>query len=247
MFKFLLIALFPILVFAESENDQLIHRRYYSFSYNERHEVANWVYYSLELPQLEGCVDRTNNFRPDPLVLTGSSTPADYYKSGFDRGHLVPAGDMKFSLEANKDSFYMSNMTPQPPSFNRGKWSSLENLIRAWVLKYKKIWIVTGPVLRENLPSIGIENRVSVPVQYFKAIIRRTEYGYEGIGFLMRTDLPYPELINYVVNINTIERITGLDLFSYLDDSIEEKVEEFVRPDRWDFKAKFAYLPCRSF
>lgn len=232
---------------ADWENDQIIHRPFYSLSYNERHEVANWVFYSLELPQLQDCVERTNSFKIDPLIRTGSATPEDYYKSNFDRGHLVPAGDMKFNINANRDTFYMSNMTPQPPPFNRGKWSSLENLIRAWTLKYKKIWIVTGPVLRENLGHIGIQNRISVPLEYFKAIIRKTEYGYEGIGFLMKTNLPFPELINYAVNINTIERITGLNLFPDLDDSIEEIVEENLHLDKWDFKAKFSYLPCQSF
>lgn len=240
------ILIFPLFVFAqvEAENDQVIHRPYYSLSYNEKHEVANWVDYSLELIQLHKCVERTNSFRPDPLVTTGSATLADYYKSGFDRGHLVPAGDMKFDREAMRDTFFMSNMTPQPSKFNSGKWSSLETLIRAWALKYKKIWIVTGPVLKDNLPTMGVDNRISIPEEYFKVILKKEKNTYSGIGFLMRTTVPYPDLISYAVSINTVEELTGLDFFSYLNDEVEEEIEENLNLNQWDFKAKFSYLPC---
>ncbi len=240
----LYILLFPLLAFAETENDQIIHRPFYSLSYNEQHEVANWVDYSLEIFQLHKCVERTNSFRIDPLILTGSSSPTDYYKSGFDRGHLLPAGDMKFDKEAIRDTFYMSNMTPQPSKFNSGKWRSLETLVRAWAMKYKKIWIVTGPVLQDNLPSIGVENRVSIPEEYFKVLLRKENDKYFGIGFLMRTTVPYPHLISYAVSIRQVETLTGIDFFSYLNDEAEEEAEAELNINAWDFKAKFSYLPC---
>ncbi len=224
-------------------DEQIISRKNYSLSYNEEHEVANWVAYPLGHAQIHSCVSRANSFQADPLITTGSATLLDYKESGFDRGHLLPAGDMKFTKEAMKDTFYMSNMTPQPAKFNRGRWSMLENLMRAWALKYEQIWIVTGPVLKKNLPQIGM-SKVSVPFEYFKAIIRREGNSYKGIAFLMNTDVPYPNLNTYTLSINQVEDYSGIDFFPFLSDEIEEEVESEVNMEDWDFQAKFNYLPC---
>lgn len=224
-------------------DDQLISRKNYTLSYNEEHEVANWVAYPLGLAQMRSCVSRANSFKVDPLITTGSATLLDYKNSGYDRGHLLAAGDMKFDKEAMKDTFFMSNMTPQPAKFNRGRWGMLENLVRAWAIKYEKIWIVTGPVLKQNLPQIGY-SKVSIPFEYFKAIIRLEGNSYKGIAFLMNTDVPYPDLNTYSLSINQVEDISGVDFFPFLSDEIEEEIESEMNLNDWDFKAKFNYLPC---
>jgi endonuclease G len=177
-------------------------------------------------------------------VKNGSSSPADYANSGYDRGHLLPAGDMKFDATAMKDTFYMSNMTPQPAKFNRGRWSVLENLARAWGLKYKKIWIVSGPILKENLPKIGVKNMVSVPTDYFKVILRQDGSSFKAIGFLMNTEVPYNDIAPYALTINQIEDLSGVDFFPTLEDKVEEEIESEIRLEDWDFNAKFAYLSC---
>lgn len=223
----------------------LVTRKHYDLSYNEHHEVANWVSYSLEINQLRNCAKRSNQFRPDPLVPTGTADVEDYRNSGFDRGHLLPAGDMKFDSEALGDTFYFSNIAPQPATFNRGKWAQLEALVRAWALKYKKIWIVTGPVLDNSLPQIGKKNQISVPREFFKVILRKDPSGYVGMGFVLSTDLPYPALSPYALDINTIEKLTQIDFFKFLG-SNEERVEGTYNPMDWDFKATFDYLPCTS-
>jgi endonuclease G len=226
-------------------NHQVIKRDHYELSYNNEHEIANWVSYDLNSSHLKGCVPRSDSFRLDPLIVEGSSTPADYKDSGFDRGHLLPAGDMKFDREAMRNTFFMSNMTPQPAKFNRGRWSSLENLIRAWGLKYKNLAIVTGPVISENLPQIGVFNKVSVPREYFKVIIRENLDGsLNALGFLMSTDVPFTNLAAYALTINQIEELTGLDFFNSLRDDIEEDLESEIQLENWDFAAKFNYLPC---
>ncbi|MBA2404330.1 MAG: DNA/RNA non-specific endonuclease [Bdellovibrionales bacterium] len=240
--------LFPLLALASPLaqsplDEQVIDRDNYSLSYNESHEVANWVAYPLGHAQIRGCVSRTDSFRIDPLITNGSATLEDYKNSNFDRGHLLPAGDMKFDKQAMKDTFYMSNMTPQPAKFNRGRWSMLENLMRSWALKYENIWIVTGPVLVDKLPTIGA-NKVSIPVEYFKVILRKEGNTYKGIGFLMSVDVPYPDLVTYALSINQIEDLSGVDFFPFLSDSIEEEVESDSEVEKWDFKAKFNYLPC---
>jgi endonuclease G len=243
---FLLTAIALLFSFAAVAVEEIIHRQYYTLSYNEDHEVPNWVSYELDHYKLQNCVKRANRFKEDPLVSTGSTNSEDYRGSGFDRGHLLPAGDMKFSKQAMSDTFYFSNMSPQPPRFNRLRWAKLESLMRAWALKYKKIWIVTGPVLENNLPTIGKDNVVSVPNLYFKVILRKIGTKFEGIGFLMSTDTPHAELKAYVTSINEVEAVTNIDFFQFLDDEVEHTAEEEVNLAGWDFNGKFEYLPCQT-
>lgn len=226
--------------------DELVSHQWYTLSYNEPHEVANWVSYELEGRQLRNCVSRGSGFKPDPLVSTGSAVSSDYDGFGFDRGHLVPAGDMKFDGQAMRESFLMSNVAPQPPEFNRGKWAQLETLVRAWARKHGKLWIVTGPILRHGLPVIGRTNSVSVPEEYYKVILRRDRKGAKGVAFLMHVDLPYPALSAYAVTIDAVERLSGIDFFQFLENREEAQVEATYEPLDWDFNARFEYLPCEA-
>ena len=226
-------------------SEEIIKRKHYTLSYNESHEVANWVAYELDHFKIQNCVKRTNSFKPDPLVSTGSAVASDYKGSGFDRGHLVPAGDMKFSKEAMSDTFYFSNMTPQPPRFNQVIWARLENLMRSWALAYSKIWIVTGPILKDNLPVMGDRNRISIPESYFKVILRKTESSYEGIGFIMSTNASNNELKEYVTSINEVEELSNQNFFEFLDGP-NEAIEGKYDISKWDFTGKFQYLPCRT-
>lgn len=226
-------------------DEQVIQRKWYMLSYNNQYEVANWVAYILDHKKLQNCVQRADNFRVDPMITAGSASPEDYRGSGFDRGHLVPAGDMKFEAEAMSDTFFMSNMTPQAPKYNQGMWAKLENLVRAWAYKYKKIYIVTGPILRGNMPAIGRINKVAVPPAFFKVIVRQEANGaWKGIGILMDTALPYTTLDAYTVSIDTIEDLTATDFFNFLPDNVEPSVERDVRLSDWDFGAIAQYLPC---
>jgi endonuclease G len=236
--------LFSLLIFSTSafSSEEIIHKKFFTLNYNEEHEVANWVSYELDEVKLQNCVKRTDSFRADPDVSTGSAVDDDYKGSGFDRGHLVPAGDMKFHKDAMRETFVFSNMTPQPANFNRGKWGVLENLMRSWGAKYKKIWIVTGPVLRNGLPAIGKKNQVSVPDEYFKVIVRQSGSSYEGMAFLMPTNVPSPDLKSYVVTIDAVEEATGFDFFTF----VSEKVEQTSDFAKWDFSGKFDYFPCRA-
>src|SRR5690606_14328696 len=108
---------------------------------------------------------RTDNFRPDPKIASGTATNADYLRSGYDRGHLAPAADMGWSIASMSESFYFSNMSPQMPGFNRGIWSQLEKLMRTWAIEYGNIFLATGPVFSDSLPFIGA-NKVSIPDYY---------------------------------------------------------------------------------
>ena len=134
---FILLSLIPTLIFSQAfidflptNNGELVHHPYYSHSYSEQYEQAEWVFYEIKKERVLGLVRRTDNFRSDEKISTNSATLSDYKGSGYDRGHLAPAGDMSFNYTAMSESFYMSNMSPQHPSFNRGIWKMLESLVR---------------------------------------------------------------------------------------------------------------------
>jgi endonuclease G, mitochondrial len=147
---------------------ELVHHNYYSLSYNETAEQSNWVFYEINSNTTLGQVSRTDDFRSDEKISTNSATISDYKGSGFDRGHLAPAGDMSFNYTAMSKSFYMSNMSPQHPSFNRGIWKKLEGLVRSWGTN-SSIYVVTGPVLNSCNSYIGTNN-VCVPNYFYKVI-----------------------------------------------------------------------------
>ncbi|MFA5032461.1 MAG: DNA/RNA non-specific endonuclease [bacterium] len=133
--------------------DEIIHHTAYTLQYDEKYEQADWVAYKLTKEMVKKpAVKRTNKFRADPLVKTGSAKPSDYAKSGYDKGHLCPAGDMAYSAGSMSESFYMSNMSPQMAGFNRGIWKRLEDKARAWARDNDEIHIVTGPVLKRWTP-----------------------------------------------------------------------------------------------
>ena len=159
----------PVVAFAQglyqhSYSGELTSHSRYILSYVETHEQAEWVYYKLNSNLANGNIERSNNFKEDYSVSTGSAKPSDYKYSGYDRGHLAPAGDMKSSYTAMSESFYMSNISPQNPSFNRGGWKKLESLVRSWA-NSSEIHIVTAGLLTGELTKIG-STGVSVP-RYF--------------------------------------------------------------------------------
>ncbi len=203
-------------------DEQVIQRTAYTFTYNEAHEQANWVAYILTKSHLGSGVERSNKFMPDPLVSSQTATNADYAKSGYDRGHLAPAADMSWSLQVMQESFYFSNMSPQLPGFNRGIWKVLEEKVRDWALLYDTLYVVTGPVLEPGLPTIG-PNNVSVPKAYFKALVAPKQH--KGIAFLMPHAKSTASILEFSITIDALEELINRDLFFQLPDHLEVAIE----------------------
>ncbi|MFM6964899.1 MAG: DNA/RNA non-specific endonuclease [Sphingomonadales bacterium] len=197
----------------------------YSLSYNEQHKQANWVAYMLIKTNLGNGVERSNRFTDDPLVAASCATNADYAKSGYDRGHLAPAADMSWSIQVMKESFYYSNVSPQLPGFNRGIWKILEEKVRQWAAVYDTVYVVTGPILEQGLPTIGPQ-KVSVPKAYFKALIAPRQQ--KGIAFLLPNSKSDASVFNYSITIDALEGILKRDLFFQLPDDTEEKIEGYL-------------------
>ena len=217
---------------------ELIRHRYYTLNYNEEHEQAEWVAYELTRERLyRPNVERTNDFREDPLVSTGTASWDDYLHSGYDRGHLAPAGDMNFAKSAMSESFFMSNISPQNRAFNGGAWRELEENVRDWARENKKLYVVTGPDLRKPpLGIIGRNTRVSVPAAYFKVLLDLTEPDYKAIGFYMPNEKLEEPLYEFAMSVDMVERVTGLDFFGdLLEPDLEQQLESRFEPDDWGF------------
>jgi endonuclease G len=210
----------------------LVRHTYYTLSYNEKYEQANWVYYNLtDSMIINGGEERSNSFRIDKLISSGSAKSSDYTKSGYDRGHLCPAADMGFNPVAMSESFLMSNISPQIPDFNRGIWKELETTVRNWAKKEKSVDVVTGPVFKDNKGQIG-QDEVLVPGYYFKVIYDKTG-NPKIIAFLFPNAKSDRPLTDFVVTTDEIERLTGYDFFSQLPDEIETALENKTDISGW--------------
>jgi len=194
------------------------------------------VAYRLTSGHTSGTVDRTNDFREDYKVKTGSASLSDYKGSGYDRGHLAPAADFKWSSTAMSESFFMSNMSPQKPGFNRGIWKKLESNVRNWASDNGEIYVVTGPILTGSYSSIG-SNQVSIPDYYYKVILDYKEPEIKGIGFILPHQKSSSSLQSFAVTIDEVERRTGIDFYHELPDEIEEQIESNIDISKWSFKS----------
>lgn len=227
--------------------ETVIYHSAMSLVYSEKHEQAKWVAHIISPDVITGNVSRTNDFRPDPKVSTGSTVEADYFLKylqpdssykydgyGYDRGHLAPSADFRWSASALSESYYYSNMSPQLPGFNRGKWAELEGQIRAYISRHPntQLYVVTGPVLKEDLPKVNRSiNGVSIPKLYFKVVLDLNNQ--KAIAYLMpNQDISAP-ISSFAVSIDKVEEETGIDFFPTLPDELEEKLEKMKEIKDW--------------
>ena len=218
--------------------DSIIEREGYALGYIEKHEQPAWVQYIMTAEEVSRrAAKRGDDFRPDPDVPTGSATPQDYTRSGYDRGHLAPAADMSFSVKTMSESFFMSNMSPQAPQFNRGIWSKLEKQVRHFATKEKRIVVVTGPILpAEKTITIGA-NKVTVPQYYYKVIYDTTP-PEKMIAFVLPNKGSSADLRTFVVTVDRVEELTGLNFFSTVPQPKQEQLERTITVENWDWIRK---------
>lgn len=217
-----------------STTGQVVKHKNYTLSYNELYEQAEWVAYELDKSHLTYDDRKRPYFINDPKVLTGSANYRNYKKSGYDRGHLCPAGDRRFSKDAYDETFYTSNVSPQKSDFNAGIWNRLEMKTRYWTKKYKKLYVITGGILTKDLKTIGFED-VAVPNYFYKIILDYTEPETKVIAFLMPNKESKKSLKNFVVPIDKIEEMTNIDFFPELPDDLEKELESSTKTSNWKF------------
>ena len=218
-----------------STTGQIVKHQYYTLSYNEKYEQAEWVAYQATKSHLSRAQRKRPYFIYDPLVKTKSANYRNYKKSGYDRGHLVPAGDMRFDLDAYNDTFFTSNISPQNHKFNAGIWNRLEGKVRYWTGKYGDLYVITGSILKPNLKKIGKE-KVAVPEYFYKIILDNNGNKPKAIAFLMPNKPSEKALYKYVVSIDELEKKTNVDFFPTLEDELENKLEATSSYAQWSFR-----------
>jgi endonuclease G len=218
----------------KSKNGVLVKHKYYALSFIQKYKDAEWVAYKLVDTMLDGSAKRRDNFCVDPLVPGGTAGPNDYPGKDYDKGHLCPADDMNFSQEATDTTFYMSNMTPQMGSFNRGIWKKLEMKVRTWVKKYKELYIISGAVLKSGLQRIGPNKDISVPMQFYKIILVYNGKETKEIAFLFPHKKSSEALSSFAVPVDSIEMLTKINFFPTLPKKVEKKLEKKMIVDGWE-------------
>lgn len=208
---------------------QLICHTGHTLSYNSRTRTPQWVAWELTKAETHGDEERSTEFLPDPKVIGIPVETYDYSRSGYDRGHMAPAGDMKWDRQAMQESFYLSNICPQDHNLNKGDWNDLEIKTREWARRYGKAYIVCGPVYREgeSIEYIGT-HRVAVPHAFFKAILLYQAENPVVMGFYFENKAGHRRLQDRLVSIDELETLTGMDFFSLLPDEVENRIESEV-------------------
>jgi endonuclease G len=224
----------PVYVTPSTTTGAIVKHDHYMLSYSEPHEQAEWVGYALKKAHLTYDDRKRPYFIEDPKVRTKSADWRNYKRSGYDRGHLCPAGDRRFSEYAYKETFYTSNISPQDREFNAGIWNQLENKIRSWVKKEGTHYVFTGGVLEKNLKGIGDED-VTVPRHFYKIIAKGNSSNIQAIAFLMPNKPSDKSIKSFVVTVDEIEQLTGIDFFKELSIDDQENLECKIRTQDWTF------------
>jgi len=210
----------------------IVTHSYFSLSYAEKHEQAEWIAYELKKEHLSKNDFERPYFVQDRSVKSGSADWRNYKNSGYDRGHLCPAGDRRFNYNAYHETFLTSNISPQDHDFNSGIWNRLEQKVRYWAKQYDGVYVVTGGILKEGLKSIGDE-RVSVPSAFYKIVLDNDAGKYKAVAFLIPNGPSNKSFYEYAVSIDAIETKTGIDFFPKLSEKIQQQLESNVDLQSW--------------
>jgi endonuclease G len=213
--------------------EQILKRTGYVASYNKTTLLPNWVAWHLTAERTEGSAKRSGvDFAEDTEVPEPRATDWDYYNSGYDRGHMCPAADNKWSKKAMEESFLFTNMCPQNGNLNRGDWNEMEMACRKWAKKYGGLYIVCGPILYKGKHKTIGKNKVVVPEAFFKVVLR-TGDNPQAIGFIYKNTSGNRPKDSYVNTVDEVERITGIDFFPSLPDNVEKNVEATADIANW--------------
>ncbi|MBR6439557.1 MAG: DNA/RNA non-specific endonuclease [Bacteroidales bacterium] len=222
----------------DDRTERVIVHKGYTVSYNVDWKIPNWVAYELTDVEVAGEEPRASKFVPDPMVPKyESATTDDYKNSGWDRGHMAPAADMKWHPQAMKESFYLSNICPQNHNLNAGAWKDLEEHVRDLASQKGRIFVVCGPIVSDDYQTIGA-NEVVVPSAFFKVLLQEENGEIYTIGFIYENVAGRRPMSTYAMPVDEVEFITGIDFFPSLPDKIEKRVEAEVDFSKWIIKKR---------
>jgi endonuclease G len=212
-------------------SDTLVRYGAFDVHFNCTWGIANCAVYELVNNELNGTGERAEGFMPDPGVK-GCPSPQDYAGSGMDRGHLVPAGDLKWNPEAMRQSFLMTNICPMYKALNEGGWAKLEEKVREWTARDSALLVFTGPVVSDSDTTLA-SGRIKVPSAYYKVIMAPCVSPRRAVAFIYPNGHSNGRLLQYAVSVDEVERRTGLDFFPTLPDEEQHRLESTVNLEAW--------------
>lgn len=212
-------------------DNEVVSYKGFTVYFNKHYHVPNCVVYELTASEARGHLDRSGEFNADHKVQ-GCPDWWEYKNSGYERGHMAPAGDMKWDNKAMEESFYMTNVCPQRKALNSGGWNDLEIKVREWAKRDKSLIVVTGPILTDDMETIG-KRQIAVPKEFFKVLLAPNVSKPRAIAFIYPNKSANGPLSMYAVSVDKVEQLTGLDFFSALDDEVETRVEASENIARW--------------
>ena len=222
---------------ATDSTEHILEYEGFTSSYNHTTLIPNWVAYELTKEETYGDYKASSNFSRDPSLVGRQASREDYSCSGWDKGHMVPKADLKWSQKAWWQSHYFTNVCPQDHTLNGGDWNKLEQQVRRWARQYDSLFVVCGPIFtNEEHGTIG-KARVHIPDAFFKAVLVHLPDGsYSAVAFVMENDDKRHGIADAAMSVDEIEKIINRDLFPALSDDIEEYVESFVDYKIWKLK-----------
>lgn len=221
-----------------SEGEQLIAHRGYTLSFNDKTNCPNWVAWELTNDEVDASATRrSDDFRGDPNVPSQHRVEGwDYKSSGFDRGHMCPAADMKWSEEAMSDCFYMTNICPQVPVLNQQWWEHLERACRRWARQEGCVYVCCGPIFADGKKAqyIGKDVEVRVPDGFFKVVLSLNPGKEKAIGFIYNNTTERQTMESAAISVDAVEELTGMNFFPTLEEGLEQKLESTFNLRKWN-------------
>jgi len=221
----------------KKENYENINHRYYGVAYSQKYKDPLWVSYILTKKMVKiKKVDRSEEeFTKDPNLSTNYALSSDYTGSGYDRGHMCPAGDMNFNQTAMTECFFMVNITPQKPGLNRKIWKDLEEKVRDWAVENDSLYVVAGAIYSQRPRRLG-KDKVAIPSKFYKVIADiSAKDGYKAIAFIFdnKDYSNNAEFMDYAFPVDSLENMTGIDFFYNYHSANVEKIEASLNKNLW--------------
>ena len=219
----------------------------YSLEYSYKYKHSYWIAYRFD-NTTGGNVGRNEAYKPDPeLPSQYAAKHNDYTNSGYTRGHLCASSDRQYSKEANQQTFYMSNISPQSGNgFNQSgsAWNTGEDKVQAWGYNISRstdtLYVVKGGTIGEGMIKGYLKNEIAIPKYFFMAVLFRSGDNYKAIGFYMphenlKDDPDKKDPKKYLMSIDALEQETGINFFHNLPDNIENTVEATYNVNDWQW------------
>ena len=211
---------------AQNPTDHIVRYQGFISSYNTETLIPDWVAYELTAEETTGDASRMDKTFGMDLSFRGKQAMReDYANSGWTKGHMAPAADFFWDDDALSETFYFMNICPQKEQLNNKDWQYLEKQVRAWAKKYGKVWVVSGPIIGDNIYGTIGKDHVVVPDAFFKAVMVHDGRRYQSIAFIMGNDAERYWLYDCALSIDELEARTGIDFYPALPDDIEDNAE----------------------